>query len=122
MVLLSNGTPRPSWLGWGRAGLGRAWPPPSPQSSEKTPLARTGQGKARVLHPPLLPAPSDNPVTEGARSPRLRVAEPEVRLEVVSPSEMRNVTPWKEKGRDVELPDVSARPARASGVTKGHWQ
>lgn len=93
-----------------------------PQCSEKTPLGRTGQGKPGVLGPSLLPSPSVNPVTKGIRSPRLRMAKPEIRLEVVSLSDLRNVMPWKEKERDVELHDVSARPAKASGVTKGHWQ
>lgn len=50
------------------------------------------------------------------------MAEPEIRLEVVSLSDLRNVMPWKEKERDVELHDVSAQPAKASGVTKGHRQ
>lgn len=49
------------------------------------------------------------------------MAEPEIRLEVVSLSDLRNVMPWK-KERDVELHDVSAQPAKASGVTKGHRQ
>lgn len=74
-----------------------------------------------MLDPSLLPSPSVNPVTKGIKSPRLRMAEPGVRLEVVSPSDLGNVMQCKER-RDVELHGTSAQPAKASGVTKGHWQ
>lgn len=49
------------------------------------------------------------------------MAEPGVRLEVVSRCDPRNVLQWQQR-RDVELHSISAQPTEASGVTKGHWQ